>query len=209
MVASLVGSFLASHFQMGPKAAFVLTPALAASFVVYAVRTRDGFVARMILFGLVVGFGELPADYFGVAVNKTLVYPQAEPLIWVSPAYMPLSWMVMMLQLGTVANWLTSKWGLLKTTAALAVLGGLNIPLYETLAHRAGWWSYRNTPMLFGVTPYYVILAEVLLSLALPLVVSHVAQARGPKVVALGVAQSVWLLLTGVFASWLVGLVSR
>jgi hypothetical protein len=158
----------------------------------------------MIVFGLVVGFGELPSDYFGVAVNKTLVYPQDEPLIWVSPAYMPLSWMVMMLQLGTVANWLTSKWGLLKTTGALAVLGGINIPLYETLAHNAGWWHYQNTPMFLGLTPYYVILAEVLLSVALPLMVSCVARSRGLMVVVFGVAQSGWILLTGIFASWLV-----
>jgi hypothetical protein len=204
MLAALVGSGISSYLALGPKSAFVLTPTLAASYVVYAAWTRDAFVARMIVFGLVVGFGELPADYFGVAVNKTLVYPPDEPLIWVSPAYMPLSWMVMMLQLGTVANWLTSMWGLLKTTGALAVLGGINIPLYEMLAHNAGWWHYQNTPMFLGVTPYYVILAEVLLSLALPLVVSQVAQARGFKLVALGVAQSVWLLLTGVFASWLV-----
>lgn len=204
MVASLVGSGISSYLALGPKSAFVLTPTLAVSYVVYAAWTRDVFVSRMIVFGLVVGFGELPSDYFGVVVNETLVYPPDEPLIWVSPAYMPLSWMVMMLQLGTVANWLTSKWGLLKTTGALAVLGGLNIPLYETLARHAGWWSYQNTPLLLGMTPYYVILAEVLLSLALPWVVSRVAWSRGVMLVVLGVAQSVWILLTGMLASWLV-----
>lgn len=205
MAVSLLFSVAASTWGLGPRFALFITVALAASVAVYAVSARDPLIARLAVFGLVVGLGELPSDWYGVALNKTLVYPPGEPQIWASPVYMPLSWMVTMVQLGVLAAALTPRLGLVGAGVALAVLGGLNMPTYETLAHDAGWWRYRDTPMLFGVTPHYVILAEVLISAALPWMVARVARARGRALVGLGLAQAAWILAAGVFAFWLVG----
>jgi hypothetical protein len=59
--------------------------------------------------------------------------------------------------------------------------------------------------MLFGTTPWYVILSELLLSAALPLVMKGVSRSGLWGAVLLGVAQAAWVLLTGVLAYALVG----
>jgi len=205
MLASLACSVVAAIFELGPMAAWASTLLLAVAMVVYALVTRDAFFSKLLVFGLVVGVGELASDYFGVVTTGTLVYPPVGPFIWVSPAYMPLAWLVLMVQFATLADFATRKWGLLKATLGLMVLGSLNIPLYETLAHRSGFWFYQDTPMLFGTTPWYVILAEMLLSAALPRVVQEVSRRGVGAAVLLGVVQAVWILLTGRLAYTLVG----
>jgi hypothetical protein len=208
--ASVLFALVAGAGRLGPRSALLFTPLLALAIALHAWRARDAFLGRLLLFGLVVGVGELPADWYGVEGNRTLVYPAGEPQLWASPLYMPLSWAVMMVQLGVAADALTRRFGAPRAAVALAVLGGLNIPFYETLAFHAGWWHYRGTPLLLGITPHYVILAEVLLSAALPWVVSRVARVEaGPSglvaLVGLGLAQAAWLLVTGVLAYLLVG----
>jgi hypothetical protein len=166
--------------------------------------TKDAVLGHLLVFGLVAGLGELPSDWFGVVTTQTLVYPPGEPLILVSPAYMPISWMVTMAQLGTLALFAVQQWGLLRASLGMMVLGGINMPTYETLAHHAGWWYYQNTPLLFGTTPYYVILGETLLSAALPALVTRVSASSYGRAVLLGLAQAAWILLTGVFAWWVI-----
>jgi hypothetical protein len=205
MLLSLACSAVSALFELGPVAAWVSTLVLGLAMGVYAGVTRDVFFSRLLVFGLVVGFGELSSDYFGVVTTGTLVYPRVGPFLLVSPAYMPVAWMIIMVQLGTLADLATQKWGLPWSTLGLMVVGSLNIPLYETLAHRAGFWFYQDTPMLFGTTPWYVILSELLLSAALPLVMKGVSRSGLWGAVLLGVAQAAWVLLTGVLAYALVG----
>ncbi len=205
MLVSLACSAVSALLELGPVAAWVSTLVLGLAMGAYAMATRDAFFSKLLVFGLVVGFGELSSDYFGVVTTGTLVYPPVGPFLLVSPAYMPVAWMIIMVQLGTLADLATGKWGLLKSTLGLMVLGSLNIPLYETLAHRAGFWLYQDTPMLFGTTPWYVILSEMLLSAALPLVVRGVSRGGVWRAVLLGVAQAAWILLTGIVAYALVG----
>src|ERR1035437_6271437 len=49
---------------------------------------------------------------------------------------------------------------------ALALLGAVNIPFYEEMAKRIHWWQYHNCRMI-SYTPYYIILGEFGIALAL------------------------------------------
>jgi uncharacterized membrane protein YuzA (DUF378 family) len=203
---SFAFDLVAAWFSLGWTAAAASTGVLLGIIGVYLARTRDPIVGRLLAFGLMVGFGELPADHFGVVTTQTLVYPPGPPLIWDSPFYMPFAWSIIFVQLGFVAWWLGRRWGLRETCVALAIFGGINIPIYEFLAKYADYWFYKDTPMLLGVTPYYVILAESLLSLALPLVVAPISErTRVGLLIALAAAESLWIFVAGWIAFSLVG----
>jgi len=203
---SLFGDGIAALFSLGWTAAAAYTAGLLMIIAVYLIRTRDPIIGRLLLFGLLVGFGELPADHFGVVTTGTLVYPPGPPLIWNSPFYMPFAWSIIFVQLGFVAWWLDRRWGLRTTCIALAIFGGINIPLYEFLAKFADFWFYHDTPMLFSVTPYYVILAEVLISAALPLLVLKISR-RTPvsTLIWLAAAQALWIYVAGRISFSLLG----
>src|SRR6266550_4249287 len=54
---------------------------------------RDALLGRFLLFGIVVGFCELPADAWLVDYTGTLDYSLGGgPMIWRSPLWMPLAW---------------------------------------------------------------------------------------------------------------------
>jgi hypothetical protein len=203
---SLVVDAIAAWLSLGATAAAASTAALWAIFAVYLLRTGDPIIGRLLAFGLLVGFGELPSDHFGVVTTQTLVYPPGPPLIWDSPFYMPFAWAVIFVQLGYIAWYLGRRWNLGVTMVLLAIFGGINIPVYEFLAKFADYWYYRNTPMLFGVTPYYVILAESLLTLALPLVVLPISErSRAGLILALAALESLWIYGAGRLSFALVG----
>lgn len=203
---SFVGNAVSAWFSIGWISASIMTGVLLTWIVMHTARTRDPILTRLLAFGLFVGFGELPADHFGVVTTRTLVYPPGPPLIWDSPLYMPFAWVIVFVQLGYLAWWLSRRLGLRQTSLALAIFGGINIPIYEFLAKYANFWFYRNTPMLFGVTPYYVILAEALLSLALPLLVAGISE-RTPvgSLMVRAAIQSIWIYAAGRIAFALVG----
>lgn len=202
---SLVGDSVAAIFGLGWTAASLLTAVLLAIYGLYLLVTRDPVIGRLLLFGMVVGFGELPADAFGVTTTSTLVYWPGGPFIWDTPLYMPLSWSTVIAQLGFIGAFLVPRWGARNAAIAMAIFGGINIPVYEFLAKFAHFWYYQNTPMLFGVTPYYVILAEALLSMSLPLLAYRAITARPGQVVALGLVQALWIYVAGRIAYALVG----
>ncbi len=201
----LVGDTIAALLGLGWVAAWATTAILLAIYGLYLAATRDPVIARLTLFGLVVGFGELPADAFGVSTTQTLVYWPGGPFIWDTPLYMPLSWIVVIAQLGFIGAYLVPRWGARRASLAMMIFGGINIPIYECLAKFAHYWYYHNTPMLFGVTPYYVILAEALLSLTLPVLAYRAISARPAQVIVLGLVQSLWIYLAGRIAYALVG----
>jgi hypothetical protein len=202
---SLVGDSISALFGLGWTAASALAAVLLTIYGLYLLVTRDPVIARLTLFGLVVGFGELPADAFGVTTTQTLVYWPGGPFIWDTPLYMPFSWIVVIAQLGFIAAFLVPRIGLGKAMIGMAIFGGINIPIYEFLAKFAHFWYYHNTPLLLGVTPYYVILAEMLLSMSLPLLAYLAIGARPGKVVALGLVQALWIYVAGRIAYALVG----
>jgi hypothetical protein len=177
--------------------------ATASSLVILAVlvaaawREQDPLLARLLVFGLAAGLAELPADHFGVVTTQTLVYAPGGGRVWDSPLYMPLGWMIALTQLGWLAWWLTERFGLLRSTVGIMVLGSLLIPTYELQAKAANYWFYRNCPMMFEAVPYYVILAEILLSMALPLMVVTAARRPWPISALLGLGLGAWILVVG------------
>jgi len=132
------------------------------------VRQADGFLARLMLFGLAVGFAELPADAWLVVFTGTLDYsPGGGPMIWHSPLWMPFAWEVVAVQLGYLGVRLVERfgaWGL----AGIGLLGAINIPFYEQMAKQTNWWAYHGCRMLSD-TPYYIILGEFGIAVALAL----------------------------------------
>lgn len=69
----------------------------------FALVRRDALIGRFLLFGLVVGFAELPADAWLVYYTRTLDYSiGGGPMIWRSPLWMPLAWEVVAVQFGYI-----------------------------------------------------------------------------------------------------------
>src|SRR3989454_10546333 len=59
----------------------------------FVLAKRDALLARFLVFGLVVGIAELPADAWLVDYTRTLDYSiGGGPMIWRSPLWMPLAW---------------------------------------------------------------------------------------------------------------------
>src|SRR5213075_2951491 len=122
--------------------------------------------ARFLLFGLVVGFTELAADAWPVDYMHTLDYSiGGGPMLWRSPFWMPLAWEVVAVQFGYIGLRLSERFGG-QGLMAVALLGAVNIPFYEEMAKRIHWWQYRGCRMISG-TPYYIILGELGIALAL------------------------------------------
>jgi hypothetical protein len=134
--------------------------------VIFAVGLRDAFMWRLILFGLVVGFAELPADAWLVGSTHTLDYSVGGgPMIWRSPAWMPFAWEIVAVQFGYIGLRLSEKLGGRGLLLA-GLLGAINIPFYEEMARRINWWRYDHCRMISG-TPFYIILGEFGIVLAL------------------------------------------
>ena len=205
MVYALLAQVVSAIFALGWMVTSLVTAGLLAALVRHAWRAGDVLLWKILLFGLVVGFGELPADHFGVVVTDTLAYSPGGPQIWATPLYMPFGWVVMMVQLGVLACWLARRWGPLRTCFALALLGGLNIPAHELLAKYADLWHYKNTPMVLGAVPHYVILAEAMLGMVIPLLLLRAAETSWRGVVGLGALQALAIYVAGRIAFALVG----
>jgi hypothetical protein len=204
-VTGFVVSWLASQHHLGWKVAAALSYFEVALVCAYLLWTRDALIGHLLVFAAIVGFGELPSDAFSVLVKHTVVYAPGEPMIWASPLYMPFTWMAVMVQMGFISWWLSRRMKLWIVMGLLAVLGGLYVPVYEYLAHGAGFYYYQNCRMLMGVTPYYVILAEALLCAALPPLVRRIDEQSWPWWIGLGVIESVIVLGVSVLAFGLVG----
>ena len=200
---SLAG--LASLLHLGWKVAALSTILEVLTVAGYLLWTKDSLVGRLLVFALVVGFGELPADAFSVLVKGTLVYPAGEPMIWASPLYMPFSWVAVMVQMGFIAWWLPQRMPLARAVLIMALIGASYVPLFEYLAHSAGFWFYQHCPMLFGITPWYVILAEAIILGALPPLLRGLEVRTWPWWIGLGVAESVVVYAGSRLAFALVG----
>jgi hypothetical protein len=168
-------------------------------FTVYLV--RHGFPrwsTNLYIFGHAVGWTELLADAWLVQHTQTLVYPSDGPFVWASPLYMPYAWGGLLMSgivLGVIVQRQASR-----ITASLLVAGitGLYIPLYEYFAHASGWWWYRDTPMLFGVVPTYILIGELIVGLPLVWIGTRLEQVTAGGAAWLGCA--VGLLIFAAYA---------
>lgn len=129
---------------------------------------RDLLIARLMVFGLAVGFAELPADAWLVLHTHTLNYSiGGGPMLWCSPAWMPLAWEVVAVQFGYLGLRLWERFG----GFGLLLIGGLgavNIPYCEEMARRIHWWTYSGCRMI-SFTPYYIVLGEAGIAMVLAL----------------------------------------
>ncbi len=169
-------------------------------------------LARLFLFGAVAGVVELATDAAGERFARSLVYPRCAPTLWASPAYMPLSWAIVLTQLGYLAWRLR---GLVRLPLAMALCGlwaGANIPFYEEMAYHARWWRYAPAPGL-GHTPLYVILFEALIGASLPILLRAVdrrswraVDRRSWRAVAfVGLVEGGWMAAAALVAWLLIG----
>lgn len=191
-------------FHLGPRFALLSTSFTLVVMVAWTAWRRDPVLARWLLLGFVAGWLEILTDAWLVRYTTSLVYPDVPPMVWDSPLYMPFAWSIVLAQLGAVGGWLAQRMPLLSATLLLAVLGGCMIPVYEALAHYAGYWSYRNTPMLMHA-PYYIIVSEFLLSLPLVWMGRSAASRPLGRAAVLGVLEGVWMIPSVLIAWWLVG----
>jgi hypothetical protein len=122
----------------------------------YVFARRDRFLARLMLFGVAVGFAELAADAWLVDFTHTLDYsPGGGPMLWRSPLWMPFAWEVVAVQLSYLGLRLCQRYGGVGLLL-VGILGGVNIPYYEEMAKRIHWWSYSGCRPL-SHTPWYKI----------------------------------------------------
>jgi hypothetical protein len=165
---------------------------------------------RLMLVGLVAGILELFTDAAGHQFARSLYYPQGQPLLWDSPFYMPLSWMIVLTQLGYLAWRLAGllpggriSWRAILVTG---LIGAINVPFYEEAAYAAGWWRYAPTVLHLGHTPAYVLLFEGLVAAALPLLTLELLRLRLPAVALRGAILGVWMPCAALLAWLLLGL---
>jgi len=204
MVISILVLIIDSWLKQGWISAAVWGYGFSALFLVFALLSRDKILLRFFLFVVTAGFAELAADKWLVDFTQTLIYPHLEPMLLSSPAYMPFSWTVVLMEVGYIGWILTPRWGLVKASLFLCAFGAVLVPLYETWAIDAGWWFYQNTPKIFGV-PRYVILAEGLLMLTVPFMLSKVAKAKPLNIILWGLAEGVVMLLACIIAYFVLG----
>ncbi|HEX2349836.1 MAG TPA: hypothetical protein VHI51_15490 [Ktedonobacterales bacterium] len=204
----VTGHIVSAIGRLGWGSAAVTVGLTALALLALALRRAwRPLILRLLAFGLIAGVCELFTDFSGEVVAHSLRYPPREPMLWASPAYMPLSWMVVLAQIGYLAWRLAALlprplYSLPWLAMALTGLwGALNIPFYEEMAYHAGWWSYAPAPGL-GHTPYYVMLFEGLIAAALPPLLANL-QRRAPRAILLrGLLLGAWIPCAAL-ASWL------
>jgi Domain of unknown function (DUF6989) len=132
----------------------------------FAIVRRDALLGRFLLFGVIVGLAELPADAWLVDYTRTLDYSiGGGPTIWRSPLWMPLAWEVVAVQFGYIGLRLWERFGKVGLLM-IGLLGAINIPFYEEMARRIHWWQYGGCRMV-SLTPWYIIVGEFGIALLL------------------------------------------
>ncbi len=159
-------------------------------------------LGRLMLAGFIAGICELFTDASGQYVAHSLIYPMGALTLWTSPLYMPLSWMVILTHLGYITWRLRALLGWRRASLLSAILGAIQIPLFEEMAYYGGWWRYTPVHLMIGHTPIYVLLFEGLVVAALPLLYDRIERRSWKQVALLGVIVGVWMPIAALI-SWL------
>jgi hypothetical protein len=197
--------FINSFFATGWVTAFMLAYLVLAIDVIYIIKTDDSLLGTFLFFGLVAGFTELLADAWLVEKTKTLYYEASEPLLLDSPVYMPIAWTVVLVQIGYLGYWIYLKKGLLVASLVCGLIGGTVIPLYESFAKGAGWWQYEDPTRIIWNTPYYIIIGEFLLALALPALLLWCSKKEFYWTIPIGIIMGLWIWVAYFIGYSLVG----
>lgn len=172
----LLWAALDAALDWGPWSAWVCVFLTSGLYVAHVQWRRRDILKNLLLFGLVGGLVELAADWWLVSVTHTLHYTPWGPFLIDSPAYMPMSWAGILLSMGFLGWAVAQKHGLVVGLLVATVVSGLYVPTFEALAHYAGWWTYDHCHLL-GVVPWYIIVGEALIGLAMtPLVTGVVSK---------------------------------
>jgi hypothetical protein len=162
---------------------------------------RDALLARFILFGIVVGLCELPADAWLVDFTHTLDYSiGGGPMIWRSPLWMPLAWEVVTVQFGYIGLRLWECFGKIGLLM-IGVLGAINIPFYEEMARRIHWWQYSGCRMI-SYTPWYIILGEFGIAVGLALLARTLRRGSWPTALLAGIGGGFSIFVCYAVAFW-------
>lgn len=162
----LGAAWISSIYNLGWTSAAAITYTLLIVYISYAIVSKNMVIRHLIVFALVAGIVELWADNYSVSATSTLVYTNG-PSIWSSPAYMPFAWVMIFTQLGFYSKMIVKWKGIWWAIIALAIFGGIYIPIYEHLAANAHWWYYRYSRMFYSA-PYFVIMAEAMMCISVP-----------------------------------------
>src|SRR5687767_1421675 len=81
----LAWSWGSSLADVGPVSASIITYGLYSFYWIYALRTKNPLLQRLMIFGTVAGLLELFTDHYLVDTIDSLVYPGNELMIWSSP----------------------------------------------------------------------------------------------------------------------------
>lgn len=180
----LAASFIPSSDWRTAVAINLINNAL---LIIHCVRRRDTLMTHLIVFGVVLGFTELAADAWLVDFTRSLDYsPGGGLFIWRSPAWMPFAWEIVGVQFGYIGLRLWERYGVGGLLGA-GLLGAVNIPLYEEMALNTHWWRYSGAAML-SHTPYYIILGEFLIGIAIAYAAHEARRERIVRVVVAGAA---------------------
>lgn len=196
-------SLLSALFNWGWVSISVLDYGMAVALTIYTIVRKEHLLGKLMIFGLVAGLLELPVDAW-LVYTGTLVYPNDEPMLWESPMYMPVAWMLVLVQMGYLSFILLRWRGIYVATLGIFIIGASYIPLYEHLAFHADWWYYQNTPMVWNA-PYYIILAEGLLCTAIPAIMWLVSRTRYSLEPLLGAAEAAWMFISSWIAYQIIG----
>jgi hypothetical protein len=210
MVAAIGLLAIDAFFFPGNTSAQLWSYGFAAVFIIYAIIFKDALLGRFLLFVACAGFTELAADAWAVDKN-TLYYPHNQPILWDSPAYMPFSWIVVLLQVGFIGYLISQKVKMVYASIIMILIGTGLVPLYDHLAITASWWHYQNTCM-FWITqvPYYAIFAEGLLMGSVPPLFKKCETAPWWQIPLLGIFQGLLILVCVIggfyIATWICSL---
>ncbi len=173
-----------------------------ALFIVYAWLRRDRFMERLLFFGIVLGFTELLADAWLVDFTHTLDYSiGGGPMIWRSPLWMPFAWEIVAVQFAVLGGWLIDKFkagGIL----LIGLVGAINIPFYEEMALQTKWWAYHGCRM-FLHTPYYIILGEFWIVIAITILSRKLYSGRVSETVWAGFSSGLTIFICYAVAFWI------
>lgn len=191
-------SIVNASLQLGEWPLIVVIAALYLAFFIYGARTRDHTIWIWLLYGLVTGLVEVASDCDSFLVDevKVLVYPPHGLKIGVSPAYLPMAWGLIWTMLGLIGQWLRRQQTILRHSVLIGLLGATLIAVFENLARQAGWWYYRDTPMLVWC-PFFVILFEFLSTVVIVPIGWQIARSTLRNAylwaIVFGVASGIWM----------------
>jgi hypothetical protein len=168
----------------------------------YALVRRDALLGRLVLFGVVVGVVELPADAWLVDYTRTLDYSiGGGPMIWRSPLWMPLAWEVVAVQFGYIGLRLWERFGKFGLLM-IGMLGAINIPFYEEMARKIHWWRYSDCRMI-SFTPWYIVLGEFGIAITFALLARTLRRGLWREAVVAGMAGGVLIFVCYAAAFWI------